>query len=243
MRSLAFLAACLLAACTVGPNYHPPAVQAPASFGREESGVPSTTTGDAIDERWWRSFNDAELTSLISRIALQNLDLQQAAERVRQGRAQARVAASEGLPGINYNASYMRERLSAKGPFGPEIFELRPGAPPEIDDWRQGLSASWDLDLFGRVRRAVEAQKANTEAAFQARNALALATAADLATDYLQLRGVQARADITTRNLALADRNIGLVQNRFSNGVATTPSRSGQPSPRPCRPCGSRRRS
>ncbi len=212
----------LVAGCTVGPDYHPPSPSSPPAFGREEGGVPSITASGAIDKSWWRSFNDPELTSLVGRIATQNLDLQEAAERVLQGRAQARIAASEGLPGINYNAAYRRERLSTKGPFGPDIFEIRPGAPIEIDDWRQGPSASWDLDLFGRVRRAVESQKANTEAAYEARNALALAMAADLATDYLQLRGVQARTDVTARDLALAEQNVGLLENRFRNGVATT---------------------
>lgn len=121
--------------------------------------MPGQTTSAEVDPLWWRSFNDTKLSSLVDRLAAQNLDLQAAAERVLQGRAQRRVAASQGLPQINEESSYRRERLSTTGAFS--LFQLRPGVPSEIDVFQNGLNASWELDLFGRVRRAVEAALIN----------------------------------------------------------------------------------
>lgn len=207
-------------ACTVGPDFHPPSPSAPAVWGSEPGGVPSQTVAREIDETWWDSFHDPELASLIQRLAVQNLDLQEAAERVYQGRAQTQVAASRGLPGITYNASYKHERESPNGTVS--LVVPAPGAPLDFDYYRQGPSASWELDLFGRVRRAVEAQRADTLAAVEARHAIALSAAAELATDYLQLRGVQARMRIAENNLQLAEQNTKLVTDRLDNGVATT---------------------
>ena len=156
----------------------------------------------------------------MGRLAAQNLDLQAAAERVLQGREQRRIAASQGLPQINERSSYERTRQSPTG--FVSLVEPRPGAPLEYDLFRNGLNSSWELDLFGRVRRAVEAQDAQTLAAVANRRGIALAALAELAQDYLQLRGTQARMAIAERNLRLAERNAGLVRDQFANGVATT---------------------
>jgi len=211
--------AALLAGCTMGPDFHPPAVKAPAHWGSEPAAA-SRTVDTEIDISWWRSFADPELNWLIDRLARQNLDLQTAAERIRQSRAQTDVVRSQGLPDINGQVRYTRTRQSPTGFL--QLIEPRPGAPLEYDLFQQGLSASWDLDLFGRVRRGVEAGRADTQAAIEARHAVALAATADLATDYMQLRGLQAELSITESNLALARRNTRLVENQLANGVANT---------------------
>ncbi len=213
---------CSLAACTVGPDFKPPelATRTPSSFGAEPADVKSPTYAGAVDTAWWTRFNDPELTSLVDRLARQNLDLGMAAERVRQARSQRRIAAAQGLPQLDARAQYTRERESPTGLIS--LTEPAPGAPLEFNLWQDSLAASWEIDLFGRVRRSVEAAQANTDAEIEARRSLALAAISDLATDYLQLRDVQAREAIARTDLSLATENLALVRSRFANGVATT---------------------
>lgn len=218
---LAWAAALALAGCTVGPDFRPPDPGAPAGWGPVRADVPSRTNADEVDPLWWTRFNDPLLSSLVGRIAAQNLDLQTAAERVLQARAQREVVASQGLPRVNGRSSLEHTRISPTGNPGA-IVVAKPGAPLEFDVFQNGLDASWDLDLFGRVRREVEATGADTQAAVEDRRGVALAALADLAQDYLQLRGVQAQRAIAERNQDLARQNTALVRNRFDNGVATT---------------------
>lgn len=214
------LAAAGLAGCTVGPDFHPSSIAAPLAWGKERTDVPGQTTSAEVDPLWWRSFNDAKLSSLVDRLAAQNLDLRAAAERVLQGRAQRQVVASQGLPQIKEESTYRLSRLSTTGQFS--LFVLKPGVPSEIDIFQNGLNSSWELDLFGRVRRGLEAADAETLASIANRRGIALSVLAELAQDYLQLRGVQERRTIAERVLLLAEQNVRLARDRFANGVATT---------------------
>ncbi|WP_242097175.1 efflux transporter outer membrane subunit [Sphingomonas sp. CROZ-RG-20F-R02-07] len=213
-------AALLLGGCTVGPNFTRPQVDAPAAFGTTAADVASRTVAGTVDIRWWDSFRDPELSSLVDRLGKQNLDLQAAAERIAQARGERDIAASQGLPRLNGQGQYQRERISPNGT--ASLTEPAPGAPLEFNLFRTMLSAAWELDLFGRVRRAVEAARADTEAAVEARHGLALSAIADLAQTYCQLRQLQVEEGILHRNLALADQRRALVRRRFADGVATT---------------------
>jgi NodT family efflux transporter outer membrane factor (OMF) lipoprotein len=207
-------------ACDIGPTYHTPVVEAPRAWGPEPTDVPSRAVAGDVDVQWWKSFHDRELSSLVERLAAQNLDLQTATERIVQGAALGRVAAAQGLPHIEGQSIYNHQRDSLNGPVS--LVTPAPGAPLEYEYFQEGLHASWELDLFGRVRRAVEAQDADTLAAVENRHGIAVIAAAELAQSYLRVRGVQARLAIAQRSVKLADENIGLVESRFSNGVATT---------------------
>jgi NodT family efflux transporter outer membrane factor (OMF) lipoprotein len=210
-----------LIGCTVGPDYQSPEV-------REESrrsaldgeSVPSRTVAGAVDIVWWKSFRDSELSSLVDRLAAQNLDLKTAAERVVQSVAQRRVAAAQGLPHIEGQSLNTYNRVSPNGPISE--FVPAPGSTLDYAHFQDGLTSSWQLDLFGRVRRAVEAADANALAAVENRHGVALAAVAELAQSYVQLRGTQNRLEIAKRNLRLAEENVELVNTRFRNGVATT---------------------
>jgi NodT family efflux transporter outer membrane factor (OMF) lipoprotein len=169
---------------------------------------------------WWKSFRDLQLSSLVERLVAQNLDLQTAAERVVQSVAQRQVAASQGLPHIEGQSSSTYNRQSPNGTLS--LLTPAPGAPLEYGLFHDGLTSSWQLDLFGRVRRAVEAADANTLAAVENRHGVALAAVAELAQSYMQLRGTQNRLAIAKRNLRLAEENVELANTRFRNGVATT---------------------
>jgi len=207
--------------CTVGPDYQSPEITAaPRRTPLETVDVPSRTVEGKIDSAWWKSFRDSKLSSLVERLVAQNLDLKTAAERVIQSVAQRQVAASQGLPQIEGQSLTTYNRQSPNGPLS--LLTPAPGAPLEYALFRDGLTSSWQLDLFGRVRRAVEAADANTLAAVENRHGVALAAVAELAQSYIQLRGTQNRLGIAKRNLRLAEENVELVNTRFGNGVATT---------------------
>ena len=164
----------------MGPDFHPPAAEAPQAWGPQRADVSSRTDTADADPRWWNSFGDPELSSLVERVATQNLDLQTAAERILQGRSQREVVASQGLPQLNEQSSYQHTRLSPVG--NPvSLVVVRPGAPEEFDVYQNGVSSSWELDLFGRVRRGVEAANADTQAAIEDRRGIALSAIAELA--------------------------------------------------------------
>ena len=115
------------------------------------------------------------------------------------------------------------ERISANG---TASLALPSGAPLKFSFLQQGLNASWELDLFGKVRRAVEAQDATTLAAIESRRGVALMALAEVAQSYISLRGAQTQLAIAERNLRVAEDDIGLVESRFANGVATTLDRA-----------------
>jgi NodT family efflux transporter outer membrane factor (OMF) lipoprotein len=210
-----------LIGCTVGPDYQSPEVR--EEYRRsvlDGEGVPSRTVKGAVDITWWKTFRDVELSSLVERAAAQNLDLKTAAERVIQSVAQRQVAVSQALPHIEGQSSTTYNRQSPNGTLS--LLTPAPGAPLDYGLFHDGLTSSWQLDLFGRVRRAVEAADANTLAAVENRHGVALAAITELTYSYMLLRGTQNRLGIAKRNLGLAEENVELVNTRFRNGVATT---------------------
>jgi NodT family efflux transporter outer membrane factor (OMF) lipoprotein len=210
-----------LTGCMVGPDFQSPEIrEAPRRSEADGGSVPSRTVEGAVDIAWWKSFRDSQLSSLVERLVAQNLDLQTAAERVVQSVAQRQVAVSQGLPHIDGQSSSTYNRQSPNGTLS--LLTPAPGAPLEYALFHDGLTSSWQLDLFGRVRRAVEAADANTLAAVENRHGVALAAVAELAQSYMQLRGTQNHLAIAKRNLRLAEENVELVNKRFGNGVATT---------------------
>jgi NodT family efflux transporter outer membrane factor (OMF) lipoprotein len=210
-----------LAGCTVGPDYQSPEIgEAPRRSAPDGGEGAAQVVDDAVDIAWWKSFRDDQLSSLVERLAGQNLDLQTAAERVIQSVAQRRVAASAGLPHIEGQSSATYNGASPNGTLS--LFTPAPGAPLDYGLFKDGLMSSWQLDLFGRVRRAVEAADANTLAAVENRHGIALAAIAELAQSYMQLRGTQHLLGIAKRHLRIVEENEELVNTRFANGIATT---------------------
>ncbi|GBR16690.1 efflux transporter outer membrane subunit [Asaia spathodeae] len=214
------LATTLLTGCTLGPDFRRPDVIAPTHYGQEPQDVAGGTYGGPVDIAWWKLFHDDELNRLIDRLAVQNIDLQRGMQRIEEARSQTRIAAAQGLPNMSWAGSYTRTHQSSTGFIS--LVQARPGAPNEYDFFQNTLGASWDLDLFGQIRRAVEAQHATQEAAIEARHGLALSTLATLVNSYMQLRGVQDQIAITERHLSVADHDVSLVETRFGNGAATT---------------------
>ena len=210
-----------LTGCAVGPDFQSPELgEAPKWSAPDGGNASNSATSAAVDIAWWKGFRDDQLSSLVERLASQNLDLQTAAERVIQSMAQRQVAASAGLPHIEGQSSSTYNGASPNGTLS--LFTPAPGAPLDYSLFKDGLTSSWQLDLFGRVRRAVEAADANTLAAVENRHGVALAAVAELAQSYMQLRGTQNLLEIAKRHLRIVDENEQLVNTRFADGIATT---------------------
>ncbi|MCX7512268.1 efflux transporter outer membrane subunit [Frateuria sp. STR12] len=207
-----------LAGCTVGPDFVRPegvldeVVLAPRQD--PANGIPMSRA--AVPFQWWNLFNDAVLTGLQRRAQAENLDLQMASERIEQSRAQLGIASSRLWPGIGVGASYTREALSEHGKFAALGAPTRPG-----DFWQLGFDASWEVDLWGRARRAREGAAAALEATAYDREAVRVALSAEVARTYLRLRGTQAQLDIARQNLDIARHTLRLAESRARNGVAT----------------------
>jgi NodT family efflux transporter outer membrane factor (OMF) lipoprotein len=214
----AALCAVLLASCAVGPDFVKPVIglHEVALTPRQDYASVPTTSDAEVPVQWWMLFNDALLADLESRAQGQNLDLQIASERIEQSRAQLGIASAELLPSVGATANYTREALSKHGKFAAL------GAPTRPSDFSQlGFDASWEIDLWGRARRAREGAAALLEATQYEREAMRVTLSAEVARTYLELRGTQAQLDIAQRNLAVAQRLVGLAESRERNGIAT----------------------
>jgi NodT family efflux transporter outer membrane factor (OMF) lipoprotein len=214
----AALCAMLLTGCMVGPNFLKPesglnnATLVPRA---DYTNIPKTSESN-VPAKWWMLFNDPVLEDLELRAQVENLDLQITSERIEQSRAQLGITASELLPTLDTNASYAREALSGNGKFAAL------GAPTTPHNfWQVGFDAGWEIDLWGRARRAREGAVASLEVTIYDREAARVALAAEVAKTYLQLRGTQAQLEIAQQNLSIAERSLKLAESRERNGVAT----------------------
>jgi outer membrane protein, multidrug efflux system len=244
MRSARILAACLaagvLAACKVGPNFTPPQPQVPEEYagmknsddGAGNGGTtPAPSTAAPPTSFWWQQFHDPALDRLEERAAAGNLDLKAAFLRIVEAREQVQSARAQGLPSLNASASYSREQLGLAGIVKSK--HLNEGAAGNsamaglisslespVNLYQLGFDASWELDLFGRVRRSVEAADARSTGAVESRNDLLVSLEAEVALDYFQLRAAQMLRTIIGDQIAAQREVFGLTQNRQQHGLA-----------------------
>ncbi|AXT45952.1 MULTISPECIES: efflux transporter outer membrane subunit [Chromobacterium] len=196
------LAALALTACAVGPDYSRPKLELPDSAQAQSPAI-------AMD--WWKQFNDPVLDQLIAEALEHNQDLAAAAARVDEAAAQAGIARAQLLPALNANAGYQRGRTSTA--------TTTPGAPLVSDVRNANLTASWELDLWGKLRRGNEAARADFAASRFARDSSKLAIAAQTAQTYFQLRAYDAQLDIAKRTLQSREESLKLQTKRFKGGL------------------------
>ena len=195
--------------CTVGPDYEVPQTEfAPAWHQARESGL---VDGAPVDAEWWRTFSDPLLDELVARGLQKNLDLRASFARLQSARALAGVAAADLWPLLDARASYEHREDSENTPFGEFI--------PRTNIHAIGVDASWELDLWGRVRRSVEAADSELQASEADLQAAAISVAGEVVATYVDLRAAQRRLQIAQQNLALQERTLALVQARFSAGL------------------------
>jgi NodT family efflux transporter outer membrane factor (OMF) lipoprotein len=219
----ALLVPLLAAGCSVGPNFVPPDPQLPeTSFTGDRGAVADARLPPPTDPEWWGVFRDPILTDLERRVAAANLDVRTATIRLAESRFQRGVTAAAQLPSLNGDAKYTRELYSQNG-IVSLLGALTPaGTPlvvPPINDYNVGFDASWELDLWGKVRRQVEAADAAVDQAADQRRDALVSSLAELARDYIQLRGVQTQIKIADDNLKVDRDVLGLAQERTQRGL------------------------
>jgi multidrug efflux system outer membrane protein len=224
---LSALLALTLTGCAVGPDYRRPEVALPASLvaaapaagdtvgdgAAATNAAPATTTAAPVPE-FWHEFGDAELTRLIARALAVNYDLRIADARLAEARALRGATRLDLAPTVTAGAEYAKTRSDL-------ATSIASGRPRTDERYRAGFDASWEPDLFGRVRRGVEARGAEVGAAGADRRAASVAVAAEVAATYSELRGLQLRRAVAQRNLANQAETLRITRSRFDAGRGT----------------------
>ncbi len=206
----------LLAGCmSVGPEYERPANEAPAQFKAAELG--EWKEGEPLDHlpkgEWWKVFNNTMLNELQAKTLKANQELKAAFARMNQARATARVARSEFFPTLDANPSFRRERFS-------------PNQEPDFgaitaNTFSAPLDLSYEIDLWGRVRRGFEGARADAAASQAAFQNVLLTLQADVAQNYFSLRALDAEIGVLRRSLELRREQVGIVRGRLDAGIGT----------------------
>jgi outer membrane protein, multidrug efflux system len=207
-----------LTACTVGPNYHRPAVQIPQNFRAPEP-LPAAQAGSLADLKWFEVFKDEQLRGLISTALERNYDLRSAMVNVEAARANLGITRSNQFPNATASGNLEITRLSRDGSFPlPATF-----VPSQNRNWGEaGLNLlSYEIDIWGRLRRATEAARANLLSADENRKAVVTTLVADVATNYFTLRELDYELDISRRTLDTRRQSLELLQSKQGGGIAT----------------------
>ncbi|PWU11989.1 MAG: hypothetical protein C5B50_22255 [Verrucomicrobia bacterium] len=202
----------LLAGCSVGPNYHPPTMPAGAAFS---NGGQTNFAVQPITIEWWKQFNDPHLTSLIERAISSNLDVRVATARVREARALRSQAVADYFPAANANASYTKSAESR------DSLHDSTTSQRYNELWNAGFDATWELDIFGRVRRSVEASSADLGATIANRQDVLLSLMAEIARNYFELRGTRIHLEVARKNAENQRQTLDLTETKFRAGRAT----------------------
>jgi multidrug efflux system outer membrane protein len=217
-RLAPFAATALLmaAGCTVGPDYIPPEPETPDSWHIQLT--KGLAQGQADFQTWWTLLDDPALNRLIGRSLEANLDLRQAVARVYEGRARLGIAKGRRVPEVNSQGSYQRQRFSdnilGDPGAGAETFSLG-----ENNFFSLGLDASWELDLWGRVRRSVESAGYGYQASIEDYRDVLVTLLADVASTYVENRTAQTRLDFARKNAELQAGAVRLTRDRRNAGL------------------------
>ena len=217
---LGILPVVTLASCAVGPDYRP----APMALTRFHNASAVESRSGAAPapplDRWWTGFGDPVLTSIVERALEQNLDLAAALARVDQARATARRAGAALLPTADATGQVAKARQSLESPIGA-IGKHLPGFDRNVTLYDIGVGASWEIDLFGGLRRGAEAARAEAEAAEAAGVGVRITVAADAADAYFLVRSFQARLAFAREQVATDEHLLELVRLRFAHDIAS----------------------
>lgn len=210
-----------LAGCAVGPDYAPPVTKTPDAWSEPMTGGATDLPADLAT--WWTTLSDPTLNSLVERAIDANLDVLQAEARIREARAQRGVVAADLWPTVNVGAAYERaqssENSSSVPGGGGQSVNFSPGTPRDF--FSAGFDATWELDFFGHVRRSVEAAEADIGAAVEARRNALVTLLGDVAANYVELRGLQARLQVTRENVRVQQETVDITRSRFQGGLTS----------------------
>lgn len=195
----------------VGPNYSTPIAPVDQSFSQSESGV--VFRDQLGDSNWWRVFNDPQLNSLIERLKSQNLSLKAACYRIKEARLQRNIAAANLFPQSQQtNSSFSHSQLSRNS--GSAL----PGIPLTINDWTTSFDVGWEVDLWGRIRRIIDAADANLEGRIHDRDFVMVSLIGEAASLYIQIRSFDERIELARQNVELQEGSLKIAKARFKEG-------------------------
>ncbi len=210
--ALACAAAVGLAGCTMGPDYKRPEVPLPTAWRTSDT----LDAADVANTTWWEAFGDPDLTALIETALDSNKDLILATLRIEQFDAKLDISRSANYPQLTYATNTDRERRSQEKPNG-----LQPGASPTLSDFDIGAAFSWELDLWGKIKRSNEAALADLLSTQEARRAMMLTVVTSVATGYVQLIALD--KELALAQLSLKNRRdaLELTDQKYKGGSAT----------------------
>ncbi len=212
-----------LSGCMVGPEYTKPTVEAPDGWTTlrhpvvdgNEKGADGTLTAKRVDvTSWWECFNDPMLCELVEKAVRSNHDLKLAEARLREARAAHGISKAALYPQVEGGAGFNRQQISENSPDG-YLSDLN------YSDYKAGFDASWEIDIWGRVRREKQATKAEDEAALENLRSALVAVVGEVSRNYIELRGFQRRLEIAEKNMAAGRKRLMLVEKRFQAGFAS----------------------
>ena len=213
------IAASLMTGCAVGPDYVRPEVAMPQRFQNQARVEQRQATAAADFTTWWTGFGDPQLTRFVTIALDQNLDLAQAAARVVQARAGLGAATAALLPSGNVSAQGARAYQSVETPLG-RVLNSTPGFDRYGNDYEVNFNASWELDVFGGLRRGREAARAEYQASEAGAVATRLAVAAQTADIYITIRGLQARLDVARKQVKTQQDLLSTIKLLYGKGLA-----------------------
>ena len=217
-KPLLVFAAILLSGCTVGPNYRRPAVQTPQTF-RSPDPLPAPEPSSLADLKWFEVFKDEKLQDLVRTALTQNYDLREAFARVEAARANLGVTRSNQFPNAGVSGNVQTNRISRNGSL-PLPASFVPSQNRTFGEATLNL-LSFELDIWGRLRRATEAARANLLAADENRKAVVTTLVSDVATGYFSLRELDSELEISLHTLSTRQESLDLIKRRQGGGVAT----------------------
>jgi NodT family efflux transporter outer membrane factor (OMF) lipoprotein len=213
---LAALAAFIfISACTVGPNYSRPPFQTPAHYKESDSSTSSGSIDDVISANWWKIFGDPELNALEQQVDISNQNIAQAEASFRQARALVQAARAAYFPTVTVGVGITGVQSSATVNPGPAKVSNA------FTEHSLPIDMSWELDVWGRIRRLVESTEANAQASAADLEAAKLSAQAELAQDYFLLRSLDAQKQLLDDTVVAYQKSLDLTNNRYNSGVAS----------------------
>ena len=202
----------LLSACTVGSDYQAPDISLAESWFSYGIDKPKIDTKEAVEQEWWHHFNDPVLDKLITKANADNLDLKIATARIAESRAGRAHSIADFLPTGGLMASGLRE--------GNQIAFPQPiaGLQKPFNTFQTGFDASWELDVFGKKKRALEASSAELESAEATADDARISILAEVARTYIDIRGYQENLAITAENISAAQKTVDIIGEQYRAG-------------------------
>jgi outer membrane protein, multidrug efflux system len=210
LPSLALLGVALVAGCAMGPDYRRPELSVPAAYEY----LPKDTA-DTVNTEWWKQFGDPVLDALIAEALANNRNVKQAAANVQQAAALLTETQSQFYPQVGYDAQGTRQQFST------DFLPNRPSTARTQSSYSAIASASWEIDLWGRIRRQTESAQANLLATEEARRGVILSLVAQVANNYLTLRALDEQLEVAKKTLATYNESLRLFELQFKYGVVS----------------------